>query len=99
MATLFHRFDFSEKFDEFVLGIIYEAAVAETQITARQRGQRITERAAFETERFEKRRQFFVIVNQPARRDARRGLDSDGMEKLVGLLDSFANVGQTAVFF
>ena len=98
-AVVLHRLDFFKQFDEFSLVEIYEAAVAKTQIAARQRGQRITERAAFESECFEKFRQFFVIFNQPARCDARRGLDADGMEKFIGLLDFFANVRQAAIFF
>ena len=76
-AVLLHQLDFPEKLDEFVLRVIHQPAVAEAQITARQRSQRITERATFEVERFKKRWQLVVIVNQPAGRDARGGLNSD----------------------
>jgi len=92
-----HRLDFAEQFDEFVLGIIHEAAVAETQIAARQRSQRITERAAFEIQRFEERRQLVVIVNQPARRDARSGLNADRVEKFIRLFYFSADIRQAAV--
>ena len=98
-AVLFHKLDFFKQFDEFLVIKIHQAAVAEAQITARQRGQRITERAAFEFERFEKLRQFLVIFNQPAGRDARRGLNADGMKKLVGLFYFFADVRQAAILF
>ena len=99
MAVLLHPLDFFKQLNQFVLREIHQAAVAETQIAARQRGQRITERAAFETERFQKRRQLFIIVNQPARRDARRGLNAGGMEKFVRLFDFLADIRQAAVFF
>jgi len=98
-AVRLHRLDFAEQFDEFGFVEIDEAAVAETQVAARERRERIAERAAFEVERFEKRRQFFVVVNQPARCDAGGGLDADGVEKFVRAFDFFADVRQAAVFF
>ena len=98
-AARLHGFDVVEQLDEFVFGIIHEPAVAETQIAAGQRRKRITERAALEPKRFEERRQFFVIINQPAGGDAGGGLDAGGMEKFVGALDFFADVGQTTVLF
>ena len=64
-AVLFHLLDFFKQLDQLGVVEIHQAAVAETQIAARQRSQRITERAAFEAERFEKFRQLFVIFNQP----------------------------------
>jgi len=98
-AVLFHLLDFFKQLNQFGIVEIHQAAVAEAQIAARQRGQRITERAAFEFKRFEKFRQLLVIFNQAARRDARRSLDADGMKKLVGLLDFLADVRQAAIFF
>ena len=96
---LLHPLDFLKQLDQFVLGVIHQAAVAEAEITAGQRGERITERAASEAERFQKGRQLFVIVNQPAGRDAGGGLDADRMEKFVRPLDFPADVRQAAVFF
>ncbi len=99
IAALFHQFDLLEQFQQFVLLEIHQPAVAKTQIAAGQRCERIAERAAFETERFEKIRQFVVIVNQPAGRDARGGLNADRMEKFVRAFDFFADIRQAAIFF
>ena len=93
----FHPFDFLEQLDQLVFCVIHQAAVAETQVAAGQRSQRITERAALEAERFEKRGQFVVIINQPARRDAGGGLDANRVEEFIGAFDFFANIRQTAV--
>jgi hypothetical protein len=95
----FHPFDFLEQLDQLVFGVTHQAAVAETQVAAGQRSQRITERAALETECFEKRGQFVVIIDQPARRNAGGGLNADRVEEFIGAFDLFANVRQAAVFF
>ncbi len=52
-AVFFHLLDFFKQLDQFGVVEIHQPTVAETQITARERSQRITERAAFEAERFE----------------------------------------------
>ena len=98
-AVLFHLLDFFKQLNQLLLVEIHQAAVAETQIAARQRRERIAERAAFETERFQKVRKFFIVFNQPAGRDAGGRLDADGMKKFVRLLDFFADVRQAAIFF
>src|SRR6185437_388025 len=97
-AAMLHVFDFVEQLDEFGFRVIHQAAVAEAEITAGERGERVAEGAAFEAERFEERGQFIVIINEPAGGDAGGGLDAGGMEKFVGALDFFADVGQAAIF-
>src|SRR5205807_1073464 len=94
-----HRLDLVKQLDELGVVEVDQTAVAEAQVTARQRGQRIAEGAAFESHGFQKVRELVVIFNQPAGGDAGRGLDANGMEKFVRLLDLFADIGQAAVFF
>ena len=96
-AALLHLLDLLEQLDEFVLREIHQPAVAEAEVAARQRRERIAERATLEAKRFEKRRQLVVIVNQPARRDARRGLNARAVEKLVRVFDLPAHVRQAAI--
>jgi len=63
MTALLHPLDLLEQLEQFVLRVLHQPAVAEAEVAARQRCERVAERAAFEPKRFEKRGQLVVIVN------------------------------------
>ena len=96
-AVPLHPLDVLEQRNQLVPVEIHQPAVAETQVAALQRRQRITERAARETHRLQKIRQLLVILDQPARRDARRRLDAHRLEILVRPLDLAAHIRQPTV--
>src|SRR5581483_2336558 len=97
-AARLHLFDLLEHADEFLGLVADEAGVAEAQVTRSQRGQRITEGAACEAERFQKVRQLVIVVDELAGGDAGGGLDAEFGKNFVRMFDLAADIGQAAVF-
>src|SRR5580765_8517049 len=54
MTALLHLFDFLENLDQLLGFVIHQAGIAETQVTRSQVRQRITKRAALESQAREK---------------------------------------------
>ena len=81
-AALLHLLDLLEDLDQFVGLVTDQAGIAETQIARSQVGQRIAERAAFETQLSQEIRQLVVIIDQLAGRDAGGGLNAELVRKL-----------------
>ena len=63
IAVPLHFFDFFKDLDEFVGFVIHQARIAETQIARSKAREWITESATGESERSQKIRKFFVIVD------------------------------------